>query len=126
MINRELKRTELKEKRTASRKVYENQDHSRTVEIYMDPIHYRDKDGSWKEMDDTLELLEGDAVAAELVGTVNVEETPSMSNAGFRNRKGDLEILLSESTAFKKTAAISYDKTSLTCGRRRHDPLLLL
>lgn len=44
-----MKRTELVEKRTANRKVFENQDHSRTVEIYMEPVHYQDKDGDWKE-----------------------------------------------------------------------------
>lgn len=43
-----ITRSELKEKRTANRKVFENQDHSRTVEIYMEPVHYEDEDGSWK------------------------------------------------------------------------------
>ncbi|WP_448775512.1 hypothetical protein [Blautia sp.] len=55
MTKEKITRSELKEKRTANRKVFENQDHSRTVEIYMEPVHYEDEDGSWKEMDDTLE-----------------------------------------------------------------------
>ena len=53
MTKEKITRSELKEKRTANRKVFENQDHSRTVEIYMEPVHYEDEDGNWKEMDDT-------------------------------------------------------------------------
>lgn len=50
-----MKRTELADQRTANRKVFENQDHSRTVEIYLEPVHYQDRGGDWKEMDDTLQ-----------------------------------------------------------------------
>ena len=53
----QMNRKELTEARTSNRKVFENQDHSRTVEIYLDPVHYQDTDGSWKEMDDTLEAM---------------------------------------------------------------------
>ena len=45
MTKEKITRSELKEKRTANRKVFENQDHSRTVEIYMEPVHYEDEDG---------------------------------------------------------------------------------
>ena len=48
-----MKRTELADQRTANRKVFENQDHSRTVEIYLEPVHYQDRGGNWQEMDDT-------------------------------------------------------------------------
>lgn len=47
-----MKRTELADQRTANRKVFENQDHSRTVEIYLEPVHYQDRGGNWQEMDD--------------------------------------------------------------------------
>ena len=53
-----MKRTELADQRTANRKVFENQDHSRTVEIYLEPVHYQDRGGNWKEMDDTLQETE--------------------------------------------------------------------
>ena len=33
----QMNRKELTEARTSNRKVFENQDHSRTVEIYLDP-----------------------------------------------------------------------------------------
>lgn len=35
-------RTELRERRTASTKTYENPDHSFTKEIYLSPVHYLD------------------------------------------------------------------------------------
>ena len=53
-----MKRTELADQRTANRKVFENQDHSRTVEIYLEPVHYQDRGGNWQEMDDTLQETE--------------------------------------------------------------------
>ena len=52
-----MKRTELADQRTANRKVFENQDHSRTVEIYLEPVHYQDRGGNWQEMDDTLQWI---------------------------------------------------------------------
>lgn len=51
-------RTELRERRTASTKTYENPDHSFTKEIYLSPVHYQTEDGSWEEMDDTLADVE--------------------------------------------------------------------
>lgn len=51
-------RTELRERRTASTKTYENPDHSFTKEIYLSPVHYQTEDGSWEEMDDTLTDVE--------------------------------------------------------------------
>ena len=46
----QMNRKELTEARTSNRKVFENQDHSRTVEIYLNPVHYQDTDGRRKEM----------------------------------------------------------------------------
>ena len=48
------KRREIKEERTAASKLFENEDHSFTKEIYLDDIHYQDDEGIWQEMDDTL------------------------------------------------------------------------
>ena len=50
----EKRRTERPELRTANRKVYENADHTMTAEIFLEPVHYQDVDGTWKDMDDTL------------------------------------------------------------------------
>ena len=50
-ITEQMNRKELTEARTSNRKVFENQDHSRTVEIYLEPVHYQDTDGSWRNAD---------------------------------------------------------------------------
>lgn len=79
MTKEKITRSELKEKRTANRKVFENQDHSRTVEIYMEPVHYEDEDGSWKEMDDTLEEV---AFGRSIGGTGNRKFCNNKRQAG--------------------------------------------
>ena len=40
-----MNRKELIEKRSINTKVFENQDHSCTAEIYLAPVHYKDTDG---------------------------------------------------------------------------------
>ena len=59
----EVTRRELKNRRTGSTKTFENSDHSFTTEIYLSPVHYQAEDGSWEEMDDTLEAVETQAEA---------------------------------------------------------------
>ncbi len=44
-----MKRKEVVEKRTENSKLYENQDHSFTREIFLEAVHYEDADGRWKE-----------------------------------------------------------------------------
>ena len=90
---RNKNRREIADMRTANRKVFENQDHSRTVEIYLEPIHYQDLDGAWKDMDDSLE-----------------EDTD------FRNRKGALDISLRRMTKESRTVSMKKEKTSLSWG----------
>ena len=99
-----ITRSELKEKRTANRKVFENQDHSRTVEIYMEPVHYEDEDGSWKEMDDTLEEV---AFGRSIGGT---------GNRKFCNNKGKLAIQLMDSAEPAATASLTMDTCALRWG----------
>ena len=109
-------RTELRERRTASTKTYENPDHSFTKEIYLSPVHYQTEDGSWEEMDDTLADVErpsetGNAAEktqkkavdasveraaalweatdeAEEAGVLNEEKTQGEAAPAFMNRKG--------------------------------------
>ena len=90
---RNKNRREIADMRTANRKVFENQDHSRTVEIYLEPIHYQDLDGAWKDMDDSLE-----------------EDTD------FRNRKGALDISLHRMAKESRTVSMKKEKTSLSWG----------
>ena len=104
MTKEKITRSELKEKRTANRKVFENQDHSRTVEIYMEPVHYEDEDGSWKEMDDTLEEV---AFGRSIGGT---------GNRKFCNNKGKLAIQLMDSAEPAETASLTMDTCALRWG----------
>ena len=104
MTKEKITRSELKEKRTANRKVFENQDHSRTVEIYMEPIHYEDEDGSWKEMNDTLEEV---AFGRSIGGT---------GNRKFCNNKGKLAIQLMDSAEPAATASLTMDTCALRWG----------
>ena len=46
--------TEVVEKRTACKKVFENEDHSFTAAVYPCAVHFQEK-GKWKEIDNTLE-----------------------------------------------------------------------
>ena len=99
--NGEMTRRELKSRRTGSTKTFENSDHSFTTEIYLSPVHYQTEDGSWEEMDDTLEAVETQAVALNGAAdeTADVESQPEKNtpdeqeNAAqaapaFLNRKG--------------------------------------
>lgn len=104
MTKEKITRSELKEKRTANRKVFENQDHSRTVEIYMEPVHYEDEDGSWKEMNDTLEEV---AFGRSIGGT---------GNRKFCNNKGKLAIQLMDSAELAATASLTMDTCALRWG----------
>ena len=104
IVNRNMKRTEDKRMRTANRKVFENQDHSRTVEIYLEPVHYQDLDGAWKEMDDTLEEAG--------VGDRSLKD----GNSGFRNRKGSLEICLDPAAQEVHTVSLNKENMVLSWG----------
>ena len=104
MTKEKITRSELKEKRTANRKVFENQDHSRTVEIYMEPVHYEDEDGNWKEMDDALEEV---AFGGSTGGT---------GTRKFCNNKGKLAIQLMDSAEPAATASLTMDTCALRWG----------
>ena len=51
---RNKNRREIADMRTANRKVFENQDHSRTVEIYLEPIHYL---RAWAEPEISMSMI---------------------------------------------------------------------
>ena len=97
-----MKRTELADQRTANRKVFENQDHSRTVEIYLEPVHYQDRGGDWKEMDDTLQETKipqnlQSFCKKRNFSEKNMERSEQENKIpGFLNRKGDMKIFLSK------------------------------
>ena len=66
-----MNRKELIEKRSINTKVFENQDHSCTAEIYLAPVHYKDTDGTWKEMDNKLEESYETSVYAQKTNLVS-------------------------------------------------------
>lgn len=117
-----MKRTELADQRTANRKVFENQDHSRTVEIYLEPVHYQDRSGAWKEMDDTLQETETSQNLQRFCETENFSEknmeSPGNENEipGFLNRKGDLEIFLNKKAEPASTVYLSRKNSFLSWG----------
>lgn len=76
-----MKRRELEEKRTRNSKLFENQDHSFTREIYLDPIHYKEDDGTWKEMDNTI------TEEAEPEETAELQEQNREVQKDFVNKK---------------------------------------
>lgn len=89
-----MKRKELKERRTANTKVFENQDHSVTAQIYFEPVHYEKEDGNWEDMDDRL-----------------TEE-----EAEFSNEKGKLKIRFKKQAKEKDTISITRDGCRLDWG----------
>ena len=78
-------RTELRERRTASTKTYENPDHSFTKEIYLSPVHYQTEDGNWEEMDDTLTDVE---TRSETGNAAEKTQKKAADASAFINRKG--------------------------------------
>ena len=101
--NMKQERTELRERRTRNTKTFENRDHSMTTEIYFDPVHYQDEDGSWTDMDDSLteETVTTEDTAAEHAGTAKdalTADTAAGSAAsvttapGFLNKKGSWQV----------------------------------
>lgn len=70
----------------------------------MEPVHYEDEDGSWKEMDDTLEEV---AFGRSIGGT---------GNRKFCNNKGKLAIQLMDSAEPAATASLTMDTCALRWG----------
>lgn len=70
----------------------------------MEPVHYEDEDGNWKEMDDTLEEV---AFGRSIGGT---------GNRKFCNNKGKLAIQLMDSAEPAATASLTMDTCALRWG----------
>lgn len=117
-----MKRTELADQRTANRKVFENQDHSRTVKIYLEPVHYQDRGGNWQEMDDTLQETETPQNLQrfrekEIFSGMDMESSVQENKIpGFLNRKGDLEIFLNKKAEPASTVYLSRKDSFLSWG----------
>ena len=127
-----VKRTELLDRRTANRKVYENKDHSKTVEIYLEPVHYQETDGSWKEMDDSLEEAENPARSNRNNGGMSAAAIPVSDRtafagkakaAGFYNHKGNTEIFISHTADDRETVSLKKGSSGLAWGLEAAKPV---
>lgn len=101
-----MKRNELTERRNAYTKIFENQDHSHTAEIYLNPVHYEDDNGKWKEMDDSLEEL------------TEIKEDSKMRNVefskyGFTNKKGKFEVFFAKTTSASNLVILKQEKNNI-------------
>ena len=103
-----MNRKELIEKRSINTKVFENQDHSCTAEIYLAPVHYKDTDGTWKEMDNKLEESYETSVYAQ--------KTNLVSEEGFTNRKGTFEAFFAQKTSEDNMMRIKDQYGSISWG----------
>ena len=103
-----MNRKELIEKRSINTKVFENQDHSCTAEIYLAPVHYKDTDGTWKEMDNKLEESYETSVYAQ--------KTNLVSEEGFTNRKGTFEAFFAKKTSEDNMMRIKDQYGSISWG----------
>ena len=129
---KQMKRTELLDRRTANRKVYENKDHSKTVEIYLEPVHYQETDGSWKEMDDTLEdvseenLEQMDSDAAKMPGkaaSARPDPAAVRRRPGFHNRKGNMEIFINHIADDRALVSLKKEEHTLFWGLEAGQPV---
>lgn len=103
-----MNRKELIEKRSINTKVFENQDHSCTAEIYLAPVHYKDTDGTWKEMDNKLEESYETSVYAQ--------KTNLVSEEGFTNRKGTFGAFFAKKTSEDNMMRIKDQYGSISWG----------
>ena len=108
-------RRELTEKRTLNSKTFENEDHTFTTSIYMDPVHYLDTDGTWKDATDDLVEAPGIPEPAAGIQVLETENGEKAAPAGMHetrscyvNRKGSWK------ASFLKRAAGSFTSAMTT------------
>lgn len=110
-----MKREEITGKRSSNIKVFEDQNHLHTVEIYLNPVHYQDENGDWKEMDDSLKEVKalGDEKrnTTELMVSMMEEEK---SEVDFINKKGEFEIFLKKIATTDSLATLKQGKNRIS------------
>ena len=104
----EKETTERTEFRTANRKVYEHADHTMTAEIFLEPVHYQDSDGSWKDMEDTLseDTAEEFTEKGSAGEAAEKETTASSDSRDLSNEKGDWKVTFRNKTKEEKTVSL--------------------
>ncbi|MFR6617343.1 MAG: hypothetical protein ACLUR4_08535, partial [Blautia massiliensis (ex Durand et al. 2017)] len=104
------KRREIKEERTAASKLFENEDHSFTKEIYLDDVHYQDEEGIWQEMDDTLtEEMDEDTEADQEENMAEEYAASERAEKDFANRKGKWKVVFRKHSRKQGTVSVTKD-----------------
>ena len=104
------KRREIKEERTAASKLFENEDHSFTKEIYLDDVHYQDEEGIWQEMDDTLtEEMDEDTEADQEENMAEEYAASERAEKDFANRKGKWKVIFRKHSRKQGTVSVTKD-----------------
>ena len=116
-------RRELTEKRTLNSKTFENEDHTFTTSIYMDPVHYLDTDGTWKDATDDLVEAPGIPEPAAGIQVLETENGEKAAPAGMHetrscyvNRKGSWKASFLKRAGASALASISDGSESLAWG----------
>ena len=104
-----MKRRELISKRTANTKIFENADHSMTAEIYLDAVHFQEEDGSWKDMDDTLQEESAEEDTSLTGG-------PGEKEKELINKKGKLQIRFAKHAKEQGTVTVKKNGAVLHWG----------
>lgn len=109
-------RQEIQEQRTEYSKLFVNEDHSFTREIYLDAIHYQDDDGKWEEMDDS--LIEEQESVDENVGDSEAENTVSLTaengETDFGNKKGNWQVKFYKHSRKQGTISVRKERCMIT------------
>lgn len=103
--------TEVIEKRTACKKVFENEDHSFTAAVYPCAVHFQEK-GEWKEIDNTLEEESGFAV----FDTEGNADGAEPEERGWKKKAGGTKVKLFRHSKENKTVRVQRENAVLEWG----------
>ena len=103
--------TEVIEKRTACKKVFENEDHSFTAAVYPCAVHFQEK-GEWKEIDNTLEEESGFAV----FDTEENADGAEPEERGWKKKAGGTKVKLFRHSKENKTVRVQRENAVLEWG----------
>ena len=116
-----MRRQEIYEARTATTKLFENEDHSFTREIYLEDIHYQDDNGEWKDMND--KLMEEDELPSDFDDEIVESEVNNKDLVAFHNgktekdyvnKKGKWKVRFRKHARKQGTVSVTRDQYQMT------------
>ncbi len=99
--NNQLQSDEITEYRTEYEKHFQNEDGTITAATYTNPIHYKDSDGNWVDIDNSL---------------IDSNEVDEDGNKIFTNKDNPLKVKLSNKAKDKKFVSIKLEKYEINWG----------